>query len=53
MKGKIIDGLIYVGAVITSPIWGLLLIIIILCLPKNYYEKYDEYRTGEDEMYGW
>jgi len=43
VKDKILNILIFIGGIITAPIWVILLIIILFSIPKDYYEKYDEY----------
>lgn len=40
---KIKDILIAIGVIVTLPFWIICVFIILFSIPKDYYEKYDEY----------
>lgn len=43
MKDKMINVLIFIGAILTAPIWVVFLIIILFSMPNDFYKKYDEH----------
>ena len=43
MKQRIIDIFVFVGAILTAPIWAIFVIIILFSIPRDYYDKYNEY----------
>lgn len=42
MKQKIKNVLIFIGVILTLPIWIIFVVIILFAIPKDFYDRIDE-----------